>query len=58
MMVCVRLINKIQDESYFDEAFNFGTYSLDLNQKCIDKHNKAKRLLFKILNDRIENWWS
>jgi len=21
------------------------------------KHNKAKRLLFKIMNDRIEEWW-
>jgi len=58
IMTCVRLINKIQDESYFDEAFNFGTYSWELSQKCTNKHNKAKRLLFKILNDRIENWWS
>jgi hypothetical protein len=58
IMTCVRLINKIQDESYFDEAFNFGTYSRELSQKCTKKHNKAKRLLFKILNDRIENWWS
>jgi hypothetical protein len=58
IMTCVRLINKIQDESYFDEAFDSGIYSWDLSQKCMVKHNKAKRLLFKILNDRIENWWT
>jgi len=57
IMTCVRLINKIQNESYFDEAFDSGIYSWDLSQKCMVKHNKAKSLLFKILNDRIENWW-
>jgi hypothetical protein len=24
----------------------------------MDKHNKAKRLLFKILEERIESWWN
>ena len=57
MMTCVRLIEKIQSESYHDEAFDGKEYSQELAQKCMDKHNKAKRLLFKILNDRIERWW-
>jgi hypothetical protein len=57
MMTCVKLINKIQNESYFDEAFDSETYSWELSQKCMIKHDKAKRLLFKIMNDRIESWW-
>ena len=57
MLTCVRLIDKIKSESYLDEAFDGKEYSQELAQKCMDKHNKAKRLLFKILNDRIERWW-
>jgi hypothetical protein len=57
MMTCVRLIEKIQNESYHDESLDSNKYSPALAQKCMDKHNKAKRLLFKILNDRIERWW-
>ena len=41
MMTCVRLIDNLQNESY-------SSYT---------QHNKAKRLLFKIMNDRIEEWW-
>ena len=41
MMTCVRLIDNLQNESY-------PSYT---------QHNKAKRLLFKIMNDNIESWW-
>lgn len=57
MMTCVRLIDKLQNESYLDEALDAKEYSRELAQNCMDKHNKAKLLLFKILNDRIEAWW-
>ena len=57
MMTCVRLINKIQNESYFDELYDSDEKSPEAIKIVIDRHNKAKRLLFKIMNDRIEGWW-
>jgi len=57
MMTCVRLIEKIQNEYYYDELYKSDIRSYEAIQNAIDKHNKSKRLLFKIMNDRIEEWW-
>jgi hypothetical protein len=57
MMTCVRLIDKLQNEYYYDELCKSGVRSSEAVQNVIAKHNKAKRLLFKIMNDRIEEWW-
>ena len=57
MMTCVRLINKIQNEYYYDELYKSDIRAYEAIQKAIDKHNKSKRLLFKILEERIEEWW-
>jgi hypothetical protein len=57
MMTCVRLINKIQNESYFDELYDSDEKSPEAIKIVIDRHDKAKRLLFKIMNERIESWW-
>ena len=57
MMTYVRLIEKIQNEYYYDELYKSDIRSYEAIQKAIDKHNKSKRLLFKIMNDRIEEWW-
>lgn len=57
MMTCVRLIEKIQNESYYEEYYKLDKMTSEALQIVVDKHNKAKRLLFKILNDRIERWW-
>ena len=57
MMTCVRLIEKIQEESYYDEFYNANYRTQESLKYVIDKHNKAKRLLFKILEERIEEWW-
>jgi hypothetical protein len=57
MMTCVKLIDKIQNESYFDELYDSDQKSPEAIKIVIDRHNKAKRLLFKIINDRIEGWW-
>ena len=57
MMTCVRLINKLQNEEYYDEFYNLDKRSPEALQIVIDRHNKAKRLLFKILNDKIESFW-
>jgi hypothetical protein len=58
MMTCVRLIEKIQEESYYHEFYNANYRTKESLKYVMDKHNKAKRLLFKILNDRIEQWWN
>jgi hypothetical protein len=57
MMTCVRLINKLQNEEYYDELYSLDKKSPEVLQTVIDRHNKAKRLLFKILNDKIESFW-
>ena len=57
MMTCVRLINKLQNEEYYDQLCKSGVRSYEAVQIVIAKHKKAKRLLFKIMNDRIEEWW-
>jgi hypothetical protein len=57
MMLCVRLINKIQDEEYINELINSNKLTFSDIQKSEAKHNKAKKLLFKILEQNIERWW-
>ena len=57
MMTCVRLIDKLQNEYYYDELCKSGVRSYEAVQIVIAKHKKAKRLLFKILNDKIEDFW-
>jgi hypothetical protein len=57
MMTCVRLIDKLQNEYYYDELCKSGVRSSEAVKNVITKHKKAKRLLFKIMNDRIEEWW-
>jgi hypothetical protein len=57
MMTCVRLIDKIQNESYYDGFYELDKRSSEALKMVTDKHNKAKRLLFKILEQKIEHWW-
>ena len=57
MMTCVRLIEKIQEESYYHEFYDANYRTPEALKYIMDKHNKAKRLLFKILEERIEGWW-
>jgi len=57
MMTCVRLINKLQNEDYYQEYYDSRPMNNKMMYKCQAQHNKAKRLLFKIMNDRIYSWW-
>ena len=57
MMTCVRLINKLQNEDYYEEMYQHKKLTSEIVSKYQVKHNKAKRLLFKILEERIEEWW-
>jgi len=58
MMTCVRLIEKIQEESYYHEFYSANYRTPEALKHVMDKHNKAKRLLFKIMEERIESWWN
>ena len=57
MMTCVRLINKLQNEDYYEEMYEHRPLTSEIVNKYQAKHNKAKRLLFKILEEKIEDFW-
>ena len=56
MELCVRLIDKVQNEYYLDEVLGLVTDEVMIN--AINKHDKAKRILFKLLENNIEKWWN
>jgi hypothetical protein len=57
VMTCVRLINKLQNEDYYNELYDSDEKSPEVFKIIIDRHNKARRLLFKIMEQKIESWW-
>ena len=59
MKLCARLIDKIQNEYYLDEQLMRKDEITDKDIKdAIHRHDKAKKLLFSILENNIEKWWS
>ena len=59
MKLCARLIDKIQNEYYLDEQLMRKDEITDKDIKdAIRRHDKAKKLLFSILENNIEKWWS
>ena len=57
MMTCVRLINKLQNEEYYVDYYDSKPMTNEMMRKCYDQHNKAKHLLFKIMEEKIGSWW-
>ena len=57
MMLAVRLIEKVQNEDYLMEMINDDDLTKEKIITAERKHNKAKRILFKLLNQNIEKWW-
>jgi hypothetical protein len=57
MMVCVRLIEKIQNESYILELIDDDNLTREKLDLAFSKQIKARKLLFKILEQNIEQWW-
>ena len=57
MMLAVRLINKVQNEDYLIEFINDDNLTKENIIAGERKHNKAKRILFKLLENYIERWW-
>jgi len=54
----IEMIEKVQTEyhldKYLSEATEWTTEGMD---KAVKDHDKAKRELFKYLNNNIEKWW-
>lgn len=49
-----KVLNDPKNKSYFNgEETNFKVSML----MSIERHNKAKRILFKLLENNIESWW-
>lgn len=57
MQLCIRLIDKVQNEYYIDEVFQHELNDESI-MRAVKKHDKAKRLLFKLLERNIEKWWN
>jgi len=57
MMLCVRLIEKIQNESYMKELIDDDNLTREKLDLAFSKQAKARKLLFKILEQNIEQWW-
>jgi hypothetical protein len=57
MMLAVRLIEKVQNEYYLMELINVDEITKEQIEKGIAKHDKAKRILFKLLENYSERWW-
>jgi hypothetical protein len=57
MELCIRLIDKVQNEYYLDKAFQQNLTD-EAIISAVNKHDKAKRILFKLLEQNIEKWWN
>lgn len=57
MMLAVRLIDKVQNEYYLIQMINEDNLTREVIIAGERKHYKAKRILFKLLDQYIERWW-
>lgn len=57
MMLCARLLEKVQNEEYLFEFISDDEITREQIDKGQRKHDKAKRILFKLLENYIERWW-
>ena len=57
MMLCVRLIEKVQNEEYMEVLINDDNLTREKVDIALNKQTKARKLLFKILEQNIEQWW-
>ena len=59
MELCIRLIDRVQNEYYFDQLVKEkrAEFTDKDIKETTDKHDKAKRILFKLLEQNIEGWW-
>lgn len=56
----IRLMDKVYGEEYFDDMFTNGKLNEEYENRFdyyIQKEAKAKKLLYKILSDKLDSWW-
>ena len=57
METCVRLIKKLQNEEYIIIPVTNREYTEQDFKDDAMRHDKARKLLFRILEQNIERWW-
>ena len=57
MRLAVRLIEKVQNEDYLIGMINEDNLTREMLIAGERKHFKARRILFKLLENYIERWW-
>ena len=59
MELCIRLLDRVQNEYYVNQLLekDIDEVSSEEMIQAINKHDKAKRILFKLLEHNIEKWW-
>lgn len=57
MRLAIRLIEKVQNEDYLMEMIDDDDLTKEKIVAQERKHKKAKRILFKLLDQYIERWW-
>jgi len=55
---CIELLDKVQNEYYIDEFLRSKAgWDQDSSEQAIQKHDNARKELFKLLEENIEDWW-
>lgn len=57
IMLCVRLIEKVQNEEYMEVLINDDNLTKEKLDAAYNKQKKARELLFKLLDKHVERWW-
>jgi hypothetical protein len=57
MLECIDLIDKVQNEYYEEQALESEVWDEKEMKAAQDKHNEARKKLFKLLEENIERWW-
>jgi hypothetical protein len=57
MRLCVKLIEKVQNEEYMDVLANDDDLTEEKIEAAMNKQKKARQLLFKVLDKYVEGWW-
>jgi len=57
MMLCVRLIEKVQNEEYMNVLADDDHLTKEKIDAAYNKQRKARQLLFKVLDKYVEGWW-
>ena len=57
MMLCVRLIDKVQNEEYMNVLTDDDNLTMEKIEAACNQQKKARKLLFKLLDQYIERWW-